>query len=345
MAQPEGSFAWEAQIAREEQAAPPRRPDHPLLAEVDDLRRDLAQLGREHPGEMEGRRGDLLGISRRLAHLESAVLRQMTVEHQLKPEWVPVLQRLASAGFPEEDALAVLSRAQEQCNAEEENIPELYRRMREIMGREVCMAPAEERVQPGLVVLIGGAGVGKTTLAAKLAAELRLNRNCTPILGVLHPRGEKGVGAIRFFAEAMDVPCTEVRNDRELQALGRQAGDRPVILDTPALNPLDAAALNGFRQRLAPAPLARVHAVVPASQHVTDLAVALQSFILAGATRLSMTKLDEAPYIGRVLAAASRSRMPIGYLSRGPRIPDDLEQPVLSALIHEVFQPAYRVAV
>jgi flagellar biosynthesis GTPase FlhF len=49
--------------------------------------------------------------------------------------------------------------------------------------------------------------------------------------------------------------------------------------------------------------------------------------------------LDEAPFPGRVLAASAKTGVPIGYLSLGPRIPDDLARPGLDGLVDSVLRP------
>ena len=70
---------------------------------------------------------------------------------------------------------------------------------------------------------------------------------------------------------------------------------------------------------------------------------ALAGLSPAGANRLSMTRLDEAPYLGRVAAASARSGLWVGYLSEGPRIPDDLLRPTLDGLLDAVLEPTSEV--
>jgi flagellar biosynthesis protein FlhF len=87
------------------------------------------------------------------------------------------------------------------------------------------------------------------------------------------------------------------------------------------------------------APQAEVHAVVPATYSAQDIKTSLDAFSSVGANRFSATRLDEAPYVGRVLSAAANTGMPLGLLSNGPRIPDDLMKPEMNQLLDSVFQP------
>ncbi|MEO1334801.1 MAG: hypothetical protein AAFV29_04125, partial [Myxococcota bacterium] len=77
--------------------------------------------------------------------------------------------------------------------------------------------------------------------------------------------------------------------------------------------------------------------VVPATHDASEFDVALTAFASVGAKRLSVTRLDEAPFIGRILAASCRARTPIAYVSKGPRIPDDLGRPSVDAILNAVL--------
>jgi len=97
-------------------------------------------------------------------------------------------------------------------------------------------------------------------------------------------------------------------------------------------------------ESLASAPDAEVHAVVPASQAAEDTFTTLTAFSMFGRLRMSVTRLDESPWVGRVLSASSRSRTPIGYLSLGPRIPDDLARPTVDHMVDSVVRSERSVA-
>ena len=330
-------FEWEAVVARETPEAMPPRPTvqtGPPRA-VAELRRELAEMRRTNDGAANTA---MLDLARRMSQLESEVLAGLLEGRALPPSWLPLIERLDASGFPKADALRLI----QGIEATQSAIPKIganhaFVRVKSALRGIVEVAPVQERVSPGLVVFCGGAGVGKTTLAAKLAADLCLGGMRRPVLGILLPRRGVGVETLRRCARTLSIDFTEITDPEGLSALVERAEGHPVILDSSSVNPRDEVGLRELRKTFEVASNAEIHTVVPATYGSQDFDTALSAFALVGAKRLSVTRLDEAPYVGRVLAAASRARVPIGYVSQGPRIPDDLVRPSLDALLNAVL--------
>lgn len=334
----EGSddFEWEAVVARETPAAPQTGsasftgPARGLAA----LRREL-KAAQQQNGSIE--KTELIDLARRLAQLESEVLAGLLEGRALPQSWVPLLDRLDASGYPKGDALRLIQAVEKRHEAPGDDLSHAYQSLRVALGAQVEVAPCEERVAPGLVVFCGGAGVGKTTLAAKLAADLCLGGSRRPVLGVLMPRRGVGVETLRRCARTLNIDFEEVGASESLVELATHAVEHPVILDCASVNPRDEKGLAELKSILRAAPTAEIHTVVPATFAPRDFDTALSAFGAIGAKRLSVTHLDEAPYVGRVLAAAGRASVAIGYVSQGPRIPDDLVRPSLDALLNAVL--------
>lgn len=343
--------SWEAVVARDTPA--PGTQDLPRAA-TDDTpqRRDgpsLSERLREFSGSAaaeEVSTHDMLQLARRVAQLEEQLLHQRLGQAQLSRVWQPYLERLTAAGYPSQAAIHLLSElAQTQARLPEQaGGGSLYPKVREALAATVKVAPTAERVSPQLVVFTGGSGSGKTTLAAKLASDLCLGGAAEPVLGVLMPRRGVGVESLRRAARTLRIDFVEVGSAESLAQLSDEAKERPVILDSTSVSPWHEAGLREVKQLLQAAPSAEVHAVVPASHSAEDFAVSLGAFSFVGASRMSVTRLDESPYVGRVLAASSRANMPIGYLSQGPRIPDDLVRPSMAGLMDAVLRPELSVS-
>jgi len=285
---------------------------------------------------------ELLYMARRLTQIEDSILAQTFGSRGLSAESLPVLRSLQQSGYPETDALRVIERATRALNNSDSALLDrgttaLIGEVRTIIANKISVATMRERSAPGLVIFVGGAGVGKTGLAAKLAADLCLGGANRPILGVLQPKRAMGVAMVRRYAEHLGIDFARVSDSRHLAALMETSAERPVILDSSAVSPMNTNELQQLRRLLRQVPRAEVHAVVPATYGVQDLENAIDSFTNVGATRISVTRLDEAPFVGRVVAAAERSQLPIGYLSRGTRIPDDLIRPKVDSLLNAVF--------
>ena len=335
----EGSedFEWEAVVARETPAAiPTPRPQASGTPKaVAALRRELLAAKQEDGG---GPNTALLDLARRLSQLESEVLSGLLEGRSLPASWLPLIERLDASGYPKADALRLIQGVEAgglQLAASTK--AQAFLKVREALQETVQVAPTEERIRPGVVVFCGGAGVGKTTMAAKLAADLCLGGMERPVLGVVHPRRGVGVETLRRCARTLDIEFAEVQTAESLLGLCERTLAHPVILDCSSVNPRDQAGLAYLKDTLSCVPMAEIHAVVPASYGAQDFDTALSAFSAIGAKRLSVTRLDEAPYVGRILAAAGRAKLAIGYVSQGPRIPDDLVRPSMDALLNAVL--------
>lgn len=343
--QPNGAgdgFEWEAIVARET-PEPPRAPpvaDERVASTLGEVERLSAALARyATPAKGDTSTQDLLALARRLTQLEHDLLTSVLGHEALPKSWLPWLERLEGAGYPRAEALKLIHRLEtERAALGQREGEDHYRQLRSALAGTVAVAPAEERVRPGLVIFTGGAGVGKTTLSAKLAADLCLGGAKKPVIGVLLPRKGVGVETVRRCARALDIDFLEVHDAAELAKVAEVAESRPVVLDSASVNPLFEPGLRALGRVLEAAPTAEIHAVVPASYSLQDFGTATRAFGFVGAKRLSVTRLDEAPFVGRVLAAATAACWPIGYISQGPRIPDDLVRPGLESLLDAVFR-------
>ena len=79
--------------------------------------------------------------------------------------------------------------------------------------------------------------------------------------------------------------------------------------------------------------------VLPAWLSARDAKRALSLYSDPAPTGIVVTKLDEASAVGGPVQEASLRELPIPYLCRGPRVPDDIEDAstaaVLDALLRE----------
>jgi hypothetical protein len=343
---PKGQSFWEAVIARDTPSPSVELEPAPTLtpssepgsgfgwSHFEEFRRELASLRSELANGKTSSRSDILALAHRLTLVESEMLGAVLSGHSVPPSWYPVLKRLEDVGYPKAEALRVLSVLHERVEPGTEGI--MRAELRSLLGQGVEVAPSQERVQPGLVVFAGAAGVGKTTLAAKLAADLSLGGTAPPVLGVLRPRKGAGTEVVRRCARTLGLEFVQAQTPQDVADLGRRALEQPVILDSSSINPFLGQSIEKLSATLAGAPDAEVHAVVPSSYGEQDFFRTLNAFVPFPRLRLSVTGLDEAPFVGRVLAASTRTRVPVGYFSLGPRIPDDLARPSVEGLVDSV---------
>ncbi|MBX2811639.1 MAG: hypothetical protein KTR25_07510 [Myxococcales bacterium] len=343
----QGQGEWEAIVARESPERlitdnEGRKNEGSQSADggfdVEGLRSELAEF-RRYLGQGESSSPQLLSLAHRLSELEGALVASALKGSAISERWVPLVRRLEQAGYPRVEAVRLVSSLETNFDSDAAVDHQILDgRVRSLLSDGVTVAPARERLEPGLVVFMGGAGVGKTTLAAKLAADLALGGASSPVLGVLKPRQGLSLETIRRCSAALGIEFVEVDSIELVSELADRASENPVILDSPAVNPLDKNSICEFRHLLSAAPEAELHSVVSTCYDDGEFSKAIDAYSWAPKRRISATHLDEAPYVGRVMSAAARSGVPIGYFSLGPRIPDDLSRPVLDSLVDSVLR-------
>ncbi len=185
-----------------------------------------------------------------------------------------------------------------------------------------------------VVALVGGAGVGKTTMLVKLAARYGLRaRRPTHIISTDNLR----VGAaeqLRSYAAILGVGFDLAETATALgQLLNEHANKDLILIDTPGQSPgqmEDGAAVARF---LGTDPRVDCHLVVPAYQKGADVTLLLDRFHAYGASKVILTRLDETEAIGGLLLALDESEARISFLSMGQTIPEDLEPASVARLL------------
>jgi flagellar biosynthesis protein FlhF len=179
----------------------------------------------------------------------------------------------------------------------------------------------------GRVAFIGCTGAGKTTTLAKMAVRWVLKHGASDIALV-------AADSVRIGAQG------------ELQALGRMLGAPVYVPDHfTALGPL-LAQLTRYRLVLIDTPGTGVRdpnlsatlavlansasqlesvLVLPTNAQLGALEEAINRFAPANPRCCVLTKLDEATCLGGVLSVLIRTRLAVGHLSDGQRVPEDLQ--------------------
>ncbi len=151
----------------------------------------------------------------------------------------------------------------------------------------------------GSLALVGPPGVGKTTLAGKLAARARRSR---PIL--LNTDAAR-VGVTAQLAEYSGVLGIALESAGDAEALARslRSRRRRIIIDTSGINPFDESAVNELA-RLVRSARAEPVLVLPANVEAEEAVEIVQAFRILPIRRLLVTRLDIVRRLGGLLAAA-----------------------------------------
>ena len=175
------------------------------------------------------------------------------------------------------------------------------------------------------IALVGPTGVGKTTTLAKLAASLRLERGCTVGLLAADTYRIGAVEQLRSYARMLDIPLRVIRTPDDVAPALEALDDCDVVLiDTPGRSQRDKQNISGLQELLAAFAPDETHLALSAAAAPKVLREGLAAFGGIGADTLLFTKLDEAASLGPLLAIGRDAGRPIGWVTTGQGVPDDL---------------------
>ncbi len=212
--------------------------------------------------------------------------------------------------------------------------------LREVIGEHMPIhSGILEKPGKRIIACVGPTGAGKTTTLAKLAARATFDLGRSSAVITLDSFRVGAVEQMRRFSEIMGLPFDVAHDVGGFRAaLKRQDADI-IFVDTPSRSTADRRSL----ERLAEC-LAATHGrdvdlllVVPATMRARDAERLLASFDSLNLTGTVITKLDETDQIGGALHPVLTGRLPLSYLSAGPRVPEDLEDATPASALAALF--------
>jgi flagellar biosynthesis protein FlhF len=254
---------------------------------------------------------------------EIATLRETLDELVTPPKRNPLGTLLRNRGI-EGRAATVLGRAA-RGNAG----ASVQERLRAALAETLTVAPwpiaTKER---SMIVLVGPAGVGKTTTAAKLGARVRMAKKTVAFVSCDGFR----VGAadqLASYAELMGANFHEVATPEELAAVIANEGADVIILDTSGRKPEKGsveASLGdaSFRAAIDQHRNLDVILCVPAALRAAEAARIAKTFASTTPRSVCVTKLDETDAPSALVHAPIAAKLPLSILCFGQRVPEDI---------------------
>ena len=176
-----------------------------------------------------------------------------------------------------------------------------------------------------LVVFVGPAGVGKTTVIAKLAAGLSLMNRRKVALFTLDTYRIGAVDQLRSYASFMGLPFRVASETEELRkAINEHARRDYILIDTPGRFMQETEPVSDMIEFLLSTARSECHLVLSATTKTSDMERMAECYGECKPDYFVFTKLDETATFGSLLNEMVRTRKPVSYYSDGQRIPDDL---------------------
>lgn len=233
-----------------------------------------------------------------------------------RKELSPSVQRLVDNGVSESIAESVMSGVGSDDPAAALTV---------IAGRIRCLGGIECGRRQVRIALIGPTGVGKTTTAAKLAAQYSLVHKKSTALITLDTYRVGAVEQLATYARILNVPLEIAMRVEDVDSLVAKHADKDlIIIDTVGRSQRSNEHISELAALVGAARPTDTHLVVSASADPAVRREAVDSFGRISVDRIVMTKLDECPRPGCVLDLAVTSLIPYSFVTYGQDVPDDI---------------------
>jgi flagellar biosynthesis protein FlhF len=241
-----------------------------------------------------------------------------------------LMLKLIRAGYSPAMSRAVLERVPVDGGA-----PEAMRWLMDVITRNLKVAAPGAGLcdEGGVVSLIGATGVGKTTTAAKLAAQCVKQFGAGSVgMITLDTYRVSGYEQLRAYGRMLGV-VAHLAHDRAAlkDLLNLLSNKRMVIIDTAGLGQRDQR----IKEMLDVLDMPKIKKVlvVNAGAHGDTLDDVLNSFKASTLHGVVLSKVDEAVKLGPALDALIRHQVVLRGVANGQRVPEDWQHGDAAALV------------
>ncbi len=208
------------------------------------------------------------------------------------------------------------------------------------MFKRIQIAPRWNLV-PGTTqihVLVGPTGVGKTAMAAKLAAHYHLKEKAKVLLVSFDNHRLAAAEQLRVYSRVIGVPFDVMTRADELPAiLQKHPVVDLVLIDTAGRSPKSSSLSQDIESFNAMQVPIDKHLVLSITEKEQQLDRAVRQFAPLGIQSLIFNKLDESWSYGEIFNLSAKWSVPLSYFGVGQRIPEDLERASRERVVERII--------
>jgi len=225
------------------------------------------------------------------------------VERGLKEEWIEkLLAPLAGSSFEDDEAILIAYVLEE-------------------LDLLLNVIEESEVLEKMVHIIVGGTGIGKTSLVGKLAARYAYFLTKSHHVAFINFDRHK-VGAVEQlenYAEAMEIPLLELDNllDEQYDI---------VFVDTAGSRGTNLEELQSLVKLIEESSdyVIKISLALSATSKIKDLEGITKAFELFKVDDYILTKLDETCDLSDIINFLIAQKKPVSYISTGQEIPEDL---------------------
>ncbi len=174
------------------------------------------------------------------------------------------------------------------------------------------------------VALVGTTGVGKTTMLAKIAADLKLKKKQTVSIITLDNYRVAATEQIKTYANIIDIPIYVCKEAKKLKSIFVDDNSDIFLIDTAGLSHKNDEFL--MRQNDALDALdydIERHLILSAGSKPEDVHEIMDAFTYLRFDRVIISKIDETNRFGHLVEASHMRDKAFSFFSTGQKVPDD----------------------
>ena len=244
-------------------------------------------------------------------------------EGSRQPNRSALLSRLETAEISRDIASKIVEKVL-PCN----DIELAWKRVLRILSQVIKISDLDVMNNGGVIAMIGATGVGKTTTAAKIAAQFALRHGRNEVAFITTDTTRVGAHEqLISFGSLLGVPVQVVKNHDEMQnTLDSFSARKLVIIDTAGISQKDESLASQFKALANNNIEIHPHLVLSATAQESVINETIKAFSSINLSAAIITKTDESSRMGAVMSGLIRNKLPAAFIADGQKVPEDLFQ-------------------
>ncbi|PAJ74656.1 flagellar biosynthesis protein FlhF [Pseudoalteromonas sp. NBT06-2] len=284
--------------------------------------------------EMQAMQDEMAAIRQLLEHQVSGLMTQDLARRD--PTRAYMIERLRGMGISDDVADQMACFIPDDVSEKK-----AWQALLEMVQSQLYTTNNEILRQGGVFALVGPTGVGKTTTVAKLAALGAQKFGADKV--ALITTDTYRIGAyeqLATYGRIIGCPVKQVKDANELaEVLYHLRGKRLVLVDTAGMSQRDLRLTEQLNTLMRNVKVdIRSYLVLSATAQVEVLQETVKHFKKVQLSGCIFTKLDECLSLGEIISIAIQNRLPIGYLTNGQRVPEDIRVANAEKLVKKAEQ-------
>ncbi len=282
---------------------------------------NVQQASVTYSAELEQMRQEMLSMRQLLEHQISGLMWQDMA--QKDPAKALLMNRLLGLGLTEQVADHIAS-----CIPAQHNEQQAWQEAKHLLAQQLHTTNNDIIHRGGVVSLVGPTGVGKTTTVAKLAARFAQIHGADQVAMISTDSYRiAGFEQLSTYGRIIGCQVKLAKDGAALETLLQQFSNKKLVLiDTAGMGQRDmrlaehlATLITNSRVRI------RNYLVLAANAQQRVMQENVERFKKVPLAGCIYTKLDESLSVGEIIATSIQNGLPIGYLTDGQRVPEDIK--------------------